>query len=378
MPPILHRPASLLLVVGLLCGLGCGKKETGVAVGGAAAGKANANKPQVVEVITLEKRDLAETLNLVGSLAANESAAMRAEIGGIVRGIFFEEGQKVKAGDLLLKIDDQELRAQAAQIEARFNLARLNVERSESLSQSKTISQSEADRSRSEFSAAEAELSLIRLRLEKTEVRAPFDGVVGARSISPGDYVTPSSAITTIDDLSRLKITFQVPERFIGKVRPGTLTRVKTRRAESGAEEDVFTGEVYFVSSTIDRSVRASEVKAILKDPAPQLRPGMFANIEVVLETRQDVFCVPEGAVLAGPRGIQIITVLEKDGGKVANFVTVKTGLRTQGWVEVNPTEGALAEGTQVVAAGVGALILFPGAPVNPQPVRTSFEARHL
>ena len=152
MPPILHRPASLLLVVGLLCGLGCGKKETGVAVGGAAAGKANANKPQVVEVITLEKRDLAETLNLVGSLAANESAAMRAEIGGIVRGIFFEEGQKVKAGDLLLKIDDQELRAQAAQIEARFNLARLNVERSESLSQSKTISQSEADRSRSEFS----------------------------------------------------------------------------------------------------------------------------------------------------------------------------------------------------------------------------------
>jgi membrane fusion protein (multidrug efflux system) len=378
MPTLLLRRVSLLLAVGSLLASGCGKKEETTALGGAGPGRANANKAQAVEVVILEKRDLTESLNLVGSLAANESAAMRAEIGGIVRGIFFEEGQRVKAGDVLLKIDDQELRAQAAQIEARFNLARLNVERSESLSQSKTISQSEVDRSRSEFSVTEAELALIRLRLEKTEVRAPFDGVVGARSISPGDYVTPTSAITTIEDLSRLKISFQVPERYIGKVRPGTMARVKIRSAESGAEETVFSGEVYFVSSTIDRSVRASEVKAIIKDPTSQLRPGMFANIEVVLDTRKGVFCVPEGAILAGPRGIQIIAVQEKDGGKVANFVGVKTGLRTEGWVEVTPTESTLEEGTEVVAAGVGALILFPGAPVSPQPVRTRFEARHM
>ncbi len=163
---------------------GCARESGSAPVPGAGAARANANTAQLVEVVTLARRDLAETLHLVGSLAANESAEMRTEIGGIVREIYFDEGQEVKAGQLLLKIDDAELRAQAAQVEARYNLAKLNVERSDNLSQSRTIAQSEADRARSEFAAAEAELSLIRLRLEKTEIKAPFDGVVGSRSIS--------------------------------------------------------------------------------------------------------------------------------------------------------------------------------------------------
>ena len=351
----------------------CAKESAPGPVTGSQAGRADANKAQVVEIVQVARRDLAETLSLVGSLAANESAEMRTEIGGIVRGIFFDEGQQVKAGDLLLKIDDAELRAQAAQVEARFNLAKLNVERSENLAESRTIPQSEADRARSEFAAAEAELSLIRLRLQKTEIRAPFDGVVGSRAISPGDYVTPAAVITRINDLKRLKIDFQVPERFLSKVRPGTVVRVTTRATSSKEVERTLSGEVYFVSATIDGAVRASEVKAVLTDTAPGLRPGMFANIELVLEEKSNVIVVPEAAILTNARGVQIITVDHSGGTPKAVFVPVTTGLRTAGVVEVTPTRGDLADGTEVVASGVGALILFPGAPVDPRPVREPF-----
>ncbi len=364
---------AVIALTGALFASGCAKESGDRPATGSGAGRANANRAQPVEVVTLAKRDMVETLNLVGSIAANESAEMRTEIGGIVRGIYFDEGQQVKAGDLLLKIDDAELQAQQAQVEARFNLAKLNVERSENLSQSRTIAQSEYDRARSEFAAAQAELSLIRLRLSKTEIRAPFAGVVGARAISPGDYVTPTTVITTIDDLSRLKINFQVPERYLAKVHPGTVVTLRTRAETFADDEQDLTGEVYFVSSTIDRAVRSSEVKAIIKSAAPGLRPGMFANINLLLDEKSGVFAVPEGAILTNSRGVQIITVDQSGDVPKAAFTPVRTGLRAGGLVEVTPLRGPLEEGTQVVASGVGALILFPGAPLDPMPLRDAF-----
>lgn len=327
-------------------------------------------QPQAVEVTPIMRRDLEETLTVVGSLAPNESAIIRPEIAGLVRAIYFEEGQRVKQGDILMKIDDAELLAQYSQVEARYKLAELNVARSESLSESRTISQSEYDRSRSEFSAAQAELSLLRLRLAKTEVKAPFDGIVGARSISPGDYVTTNSTLTTINDLSRLKITFLVPERFIQKVNNGTRFQLKSKDI-SGNE--AVTGEVYFVSSVIDRATRSSEIKGMLDNPPPTLKPGMFANIEIVLDVRKGALTVPEGSILASPTGTQIITVKDVDGDKVAEFVNVQLGLRARGFVEITPTQGALAEQQQVVASGVGGLALYPGIRLAPRPLRDEF-----
>jgi membrane fusion protein (multidrug efflux system) len=326
-----------------------------------------------VEVTVVQRRDLQETLNLVGSLAANESAEIRPELAGVVRRIDFEEGGIVQAGDAMLHLDDTELQAQLAQVEARFELARLNVERSGNLSESRTIPQSEYDRARSEFAAAEAERRLLRTRLDRTVLRAPFDGTAGSRTISPGDYVTPSVVITTVNDLSRLKVDFQVPERFLAKVRPGSMVRATVRSTLTG-EATAMAGRVYFVSSTIDRLTRSFEVKALLDDPDSSLRPGMFANISLVLDERDDVLTVPEGALLADVRGLQVILVGERDGQPVANYVPVRTGLRTRGLVEIEPLKGEIADGTRVVASGVGALILFPGAPLDPRPLRDSFD----
>ncbi|MFH1498670.1 MAG: efflux RND transporter periplasmic adaptor subunit, partial [Verrucomicrobiota bacterium] len=160
----------------------------------------------MVEVINIQRRDLSESLNVVGSIAPNESATIRPEMSGLVRSIHFEEGQPVKKGDLLLQIDDAELRAQVAQTQARHDLARLNLERAENLRQTQSNTQADVDRARSEFAAAQAELALLEVRLQRTAVKAPFDGVPGGRTISIGDNVSPSTVITKIADLSRLKV----------------------------------------------------------------------------------------------------------------------------------------------------------------------------
>lgn len=368
---MMHHPRLAVTILALAHLLaGCGR-------GPAKSAAAPAVQKQPVEVTPVVRRDLTEALNLVGTIAANESATIRPEITGLVRGIYFEEGQHVTKGQLLMRIEDSELRAQLSQSEARFQLAELNLQRAEKLRETRSNTEADVDRARSEFASARSDLELIRVRLDRAEVKAPFEGVVGARTLSPGDYVNPQASLTTIDDLSRLKIEFQVPERFLAKVKPGTAFAVNLRSEETakGAPARV-AGTVYFVSAVIDRSTRSSQVKGYLSERLPQLRPGMFANVELVLAVIPGALTVPEGAVLATPAGARLVVVRERDGTKVADFVPVVLGLRAKGLVEVAPAAaGKLADGDQVVASGVGALILFPGSVLDPRPARAQFKS---
>lgn len=347
-------------------GAGCSRSDSPGGPATGTGGPPRGAQAQPVEVTEAIRRDLRETLVVVGSLEANESAEIRSEIPGIVQAILFTEGQNVNRGDVLVKIDDTELRAQFAQGQARFELAELNVARTENLVRARTVPQSELDRARTEFASARAELAVLRARLEKTEIRAPFDGVVGSRTISPGDFVTANTVITSLNDLSRLKVSFQVPERFRAKVAPGTTFRVDTRTL---AGAPAVAGEVYFVSPVIDRTTRSSEVKGLLEDPPAVLKPGMFANVEVVLEVRRNVLTVPEGAILASTQGPQVVVVDRKEDGPVARMVPVALGLRSGGYVQIEPRGSNLPDPMEVVAAGVGSLTLFPGARLEPRPV---------
>lgn len=356
----IRGPLSAIML--LVVATGCSRTSTNVAQ--------TADTPQPVEVTSLARRDLAETLNVVGSLAANESATIRPELSGLVRSIHFDEGQRVKKGDLLVKIDDSEVRAQFTQSEARFRLAELNLQRAEKLGTTQSNSLADIDRARSEFASARSELDLIKVRLDRTEIRAPFDGVVGARTISPGDYVNSQSIITTIDDLSRLKIDFQVPERFAAKVGSGTPFKV---RSQSLAREREVPGEVYFVAAIVDRATRSSEVKGVVTADATGLKPGMFANVELVLEVKRGVLTVPEGSILTTTSGTQLVTVKKEHDFTTVEFIPVRTGVREKGLVEVAAVQGELKEETQVVASGVGALVLFPGMRIEPRPVVDKF-----
>jgi membrane fusion protein (multidrug efflux system) len=371
-----------LVVLALLAG--CGRTNQPTAPGDAPAPKATADAPQrgrggrgggggqrqAVEVAPITRRDLAETLRVVGSLAANETASLRPEMSGLLQAIHFEEGQAVRKGDLLVKIEDSELRAQLAQSQSRLDLARLNLARAETLRSTKSNTEADVDRARSEFANANAEVDLLKVRLARTEVRAPFDGVVGARAVSPGDYVNTQTVITVINDLKRLKVEFQVPERYLAKVAPGTNFSVKATTADAS---DGTAGQVYFVNSVIDRETRSSTVKGHLTGDGGLFKAGMFAVIEIVLEVHKGALTVPEGAILVDQRGPQLVLVREEKGERVAEFVPVKLGLRSRGLVEVQSITGELDETQQVVAAGVGALALFPGARLSPVPLRPEF-----
>jgi membrane fusion protein (multidrug efflux system) len=360
-----RNPTVLTSLLALGFVAGCSKPAQ------ATAARSSGGQKQPVEVVNIQRRDLAETLSLVGSLAPNETAQIRAEISGQVREVRFQEGDRVTKDQVLLKIDDAELRAQLAQAEAAFHLAELNLKRSENLTEARSMSQAEADRVRSDHASASAALSLLRVRLAKTEIKAPFDGIAGARTVSPGDYVTAATSITTIDDLSRLKVEFQVPERFVERVQPGS---VFTLRARTPTGEIRAAGEVYFVSSIIERTTRSSQVKGYLAKDTAGLKPGMFANIDIVLQVHRGVLTVPEGAILTDATGTKLVVVREKDGEKVAAYVPVQLGLRERGLVEVIPSGGArLSEEDVVVASGVGALMLFPGTKLEPRPLRKEF-----
>lgn len=368
MRSFLVRAGLAAIVVAIAGSAGCARKDKSAAA-------AVAPTAQPVEVVAVERRDMAEAINLVGSVAANETAQIRAEIAGQVREILFNEGERVTRGQVLVKIDDSELVAQAAQATAAFRLAELNLERTENLAKNNLISQAEADGVRSEYASSKAALAVLRTRLAKTQLKAPFDGIASARSVSLGDYVSSSAAnpaITTINDLSRLKIDFQVPERYLDKVKPGSAFRVQAR---SGNGEPVqIAGEVYFVSAVIDRTTRSSEVKGYLSNPPEQIKPGMFANVELVLAVRRAVLTVPEGALLVTPRGPQVIAVTMKGAVATADFVPVTAGLRSRGLVEIEPVDPTrLKEKQPVVAAGVGALILFQGGKLDPRPQRAEF-----
>lgn len=334
-------------------------------------GRGGGAQRQAVEVASLQRRDLSETLSVVGSLAPNETATIRPEMNGLIRSIHFEEGQRVTKGALLMKIEDAELRAQLAQSASRFELAKQNLARSESLRQTQSNTQADADRARSEHAAAQADIDLLKVRLARTEVRAPFDGTVGARTLSAGDFINTQSIITTLNDLSRLKVEFQVPERYLSKVRPGTTFTVESATVDGAAAAR---GEVYFVNSVINRETRSGEVKGFLTAGSPMLRAGMFAVIDLVLEVRKGALTAPEGAILVDQRGPQLIALRELDGQKVAEFVPVVLGLRSRGLVEVRAARGELSDQMRVVAAGVGSLALFPGAALEPVPLRTEFQ----
>jgi membrane fusion protein (multidrug efflux system) len=355
-------PVGFVLAVALLGVTSCAEKKADSKKAAAAA------QVTPVEVMPLERRDLVETLTLVGSVAATESAQVRTEIAGIVREIKIDEGQSVKKGQLLVKIDDSEIAAQTEEAESAYQLALLNQKRSDSLAKTSSVTQADRDRAEAEARSARARFNLQHSRLEKTEIRAPFDGVVGSRSVSPGDYVNSQSVITSVDDLSRLKIEFEVPERFFRKLHPGTTFFVRTNGGASVA------GEVYFVSSAISRETRSSTVKGYLTNPPAEVKPGMFANVELVLEVHKGVLVTPESAVLMTPEGAQIVLVEEKGADCTANFIKVELGLRSKGMVEIIPIGAKLSEKAVVVASGTGAIQLFQGAKLDPRPLRKELQ----
>jgi membrane fusion protein, multidrug efflux system len=305
-----------------------------------------------VEGIKVSASVAERELSAVGTLSANESVVIVAEIAGRVQEIRFSEGQSVKAGQVLVRLDQAVLSAQRDRAQAALVLSRANLKRTEALFDEEAMSQRERDESTAKWKLDEADLRLAEAQLAKTEIRAPFAGVVGLRSVSQGAYMQPGQPIATLTDTDPLKVDFRVPERFSEQVKAGLAVQVGV----DAVPGRVFSGSVYAVDPQVDVNGRSLMARARVANKEGLLKPGMFARIVLILEQRQEALMIPEEALV--PRGAAQMVYKVVDG-KV-EIVPVVTGMRQKGRVEV--VQG-LKPGDTVITAGQ--IKVQPGMPVT-------------
>lgn len=314
-----------------------------------AAGPPPMMAPRVIAV-TAKAQRVAEVLSLVGSITANEMVDVRSEVDGVVQEILFKEGQIVKKGQELVRLDETKLAAAVAEGEANFELSKANFERAKGLFNSQLISQQEFDQARTVFEATRANLELNKRLLKDARIYAPFEGVVGARTISPGQVIRKEAVLTTIVDFDPVKVEFNVPEKVLGQVRVGQDIEIGV----ATYPDRTFKGKVFFVSPYVDLTNRTALVKAEAPNPNGELKPGMFANLDLTVTIRENAVVIPEVALTQTlDRGRAMIFVV--DGSTNAQLRPVKLGVRLAGMVEVEgvkPGERVIVEGTQKTVPG--------------------------
>jgi membrane fusion protein (multidrug efflux system) len=351
MPHTPGLPRRLLQVVALSLLVGACSRADKPATPAAAAAAPPALPVRVAPVRT---QALADRLRAVGTLTANESVVIRPEIAGRVVAIHFEEGQPVKAGAPLVTLDAAEYQAQVAQTEATVEANRLTYERAAELVQKNMVSQLDYDQARARLAESQALLQRHRVLLDKTVLRAPFDGIAGLRRVSPGAYVQPGQDLVNLEDIDPLKVEFRVPERHAAAL---TVGRPLTVRVDAVPERS-FAGEIYAIDPRLDAATRTFALRGRVPNPDGLLRPGMFAQVELTLGERPAALVIPEQAIV--PRGERLYVFKVVDGK--ATLVPVRTGLREPGIVEI--VEG-LAAGDTVVTEGQ--MKLREGMPVAAQ-----------
>lgn len=299
-----------------------------------------ARAPVPVETMRLEAGILQERLNAVGSLVSEESVMLRPEVAGRIREIRFHEGQSVRKGDVLIRLDDDIARAELQQAQANYALARSKFQRTTELQRQGFISAQGRDEANNALQVERANVALAQARLDKTEIRAPFNGEIGLRNVSAGDYITAGQDLVTLEAIEKLKVDFRIPEVYLARIRPGQKVRI-TMDAIPGR---TWEAEVAAISPLVDVSGRALVMRALVDNADGTLRPGMFARVDLLLEESQALM-VPETALL--PRGKSQYVFRVEDG--IAREVEVEIGSRREGMVAVN---GKLSEGDEIVSAG--------------------------
>jgi membrane fusion protein, multidrug efflux system len=265
--------------------------------------------------------------------------------------ITFEEGSIVKKGDLLLKINDEELAAQAARAESRVTLARAQAARQNQLVAAGGTSREALDAAESEVSVLAAEATLARAQLAKTEIRAPFGGVIGLRYVSEGAYIDSQARIATLQKIDTIKVDFSIAERHLDRVQPGAKVKISV----AGVAQP-FTGDVYAIEPRIDPGTRTLRLRARSENPGGKVLPGGFATVEMSLRQIPDALMVPADALIAGLNE-QRVYVLEKG---LAQARKVETGLRLAREVQI---VSGLEPGATVITSGQ--LQLRPGVRVQ-------------
>ena len=317
--------------------------------------KEQSRPPATVTIAEIRPAPFADRIEALGTLRANESVELTATIGERVVETGFEDGQRVEAGQILVKLSSTEEEALLKETTSAANEGKKQYDRIAQLAERGTASVSQLDEARRVYEMAKARQLAIESRLAELVVKAPFAGVVGLRNISVGAVVRPGDPITTLDDDSKMLLDFTIPAAFLGVVATGTPIEATT--ASFGAKP--FQGVVRSVSSRVDPQTRSATVRAEIPNPDRLLKPGMLMKVDLLGNSRESL-AIPEGALLPDGRTNFVMVVENTSAGPIAKRREVRPGARRHGEVEI--LEG-LSPGDKIVAHG--AFKLSDGAPVR-------------
>jgi len=321
--------------------LGCGNAEE--------PESSAATPGEYVEIVTIEPILLEHQVALTGQFEAEFAVVIRPELDGVVASLEFEEGARVAEGDLLVGLRNAEQKAHLALARAELKLAKTVFDRTERLSKRDISAVSQVEEATAKLDEARARVALAQVDLERTLIRAPFDGVVGMRQVNVGERVEEGDPLVSLDAVDRLQLIFTVQSTGFSLGKPGDVIHARVFSYPG----ERFPGEVFFVSPTIDPATRRMILKAWVANAEQRLKPGMFANVDVQVARREGALVVPETAVVYDRHGTYVWKATED---RRALKVPVRVGLRQPGRVEI--TEGVAAGdlivsvGTHKIAAG--------------------------
>lgn len=320
---------------------GKGKQGGGPGGPGGAGGGGRRNGPVVVKLMIVKDTTISNIIDVTGTIDANERVNLISETSGRITGIYFNEGSHVNKGQLLVKVNDQDLVASLKQNNYNIALAKQNEGRNKQLLQKEAISQQEYDTSLTGLNTLDAQADVIKAQIAKTEMRAPFSGTIGLRNVSPGGYLSPNTAIATLINIDPAKVTFSVPEKYLSLIKAGTKINFNV-----ASTRENFKATVYAIEPSIDVSSRTITVRAKAANPKGELKAGSFAKISLALDQISKTIMLPTESVTPDIKGSQVF--IYDNGVAVPRLVT--TDLRTDTKIQI--VDG-LKPGDSVVVSAI-------------------------
>jgi membrane fusion protein (multidrug efflux system) len=315
----------------------------------AAGSPKGAPKHVIVAPVVLEQ--ISDRVEALGTARANESVNITTNVTEKIREIHFEDGQQVKAGDVLVILDQAEEKANLRQAEAVRGERKLALDRLLQLEERKLAATDEIDRTRLELEQADASINAIKTRISDRVIRAPFDGNVGLRNISIGALVETGDLIATLDDTSQIKLDFTVPAMFLAELRPG----LKIEARATVLDNTQYLGEVKSIDSRVDPVTRSVQVRAILPNPDGSIIPGILMQVDLLRNTRR-ALVIPEAALLPLANRQYVMVRIDQDGKDTVEKREVEIGIRLPGYVEIltglNAGEHVVTHGNSKVRPG--------------------------
>lgn len=310
--------------------------------------------PEAVTTAVARDEEWPMTLNAIGSVSAVHGVVVSADMPGIVEQIAFESGRHVRTGQVLVRLDTRQERAQLTAAESQRDLMRLNLDRSRQLLAKGVVAQAEQDRVEAEAKQAEARVGEIRAAIQRKQIRAPFSGVLGIRQVNLGQYLEGGAPVVPLQSMDPVYVDFALPQEVVRSLRVGASVDVSADTTSAVPAPEI-TGRITAINSVVDEATRNVQVQASFSNKDGRLRPGMFVSVHIHVGTSGPVVAVPASAVAYAPYGnsVFVVSPMKGPGGKSYSGVQQRFVKLGTGRGDLASVVSGLKPGEVVVTSGV-------------------------